>query len=270
MDFTGKVALVTGGGGGIGRAAAIAFARGGAKVMIVDRDGTTAENSMAAAAAVGGPAGAEARSATADVTRSAEVRGYVQATLDAWGRIDCFFNNAGIEGVVAPIQDYEEADFDAVIGVNLKGVFLGLRHVLPVMVGQGSGAVVNTASTAGLFGGPGMPAYTAAKHGVLGLTKVASADVGRYGVRVNAVCPGPVETRMMRSLEQQRNPTDPQAVHAALSASAPSGRYTMPDEIANTVLFLCSDLAGNLTGTHLVVDGGRSGSGGMTAGRGNR
>ncbi len=268
MDFTGKVALITGGGGGIGRVTAIAFARAGARVMVVDRDQTTAEDSAAAARAVAG-SGAEIRSMVADVTRSAAVRGYVRATLDAWGRIDCFFNNAGIEGVVAPTQEYDEDGFDAVIGVNLKGVFLGLRHVLPVMIEQGAGAVVNTASVAGLFGGPGMPAYVASKHGVLGLTKVASSDVAHLGVRVNAICPGPVETRMMRSVERQRSPADPEAARAAAAASAPSGRYTRPEEIANAVLFLCSDLAGNLTGTHLVVDGGRSGAGGAAT-RGNR
>ncbi len=267
MEFTGKVALITGGGGGIGRAAAIAFARAGARVMVVDRDTTAAENSVAAA---GAAAAVEVRSLSADVSRATDVRGYVRATLDAWGRIDCFFNNAGIEGVLAPIQEYDEAEFDAVIAVNLKGVFLGLRHVLPVMVEQGAGAVVNTASVAGLFGGPGMPAYVASKHAVLGLTKVASTDVARHGVRVNAICPGPVETRMMRSLEQQRNHADPASVHSGISAGIPTGRYTMPEEIANTVLFLCSDLAANLTGTHIVVDGGRSGAGGATAGRSNR
>ena len=267
MDFTGKVALITGGGGGIGRAASIAFARAGARVMVVDRDAAGAEDSVAAIRAV---AASEARSVSADASRAADVRGYVRATLDAWGRIDCFFNNAGIEGVVTPIQEYDEAEFDTVIGVNLKGVFLGLRHVLPVMIGQGAGAVVNTASVGGLFGSPGMAAYIASKHGVLGLTKVAATDVARHGVRVNAICPGPVETRMMRSLEQQRNPADPEAVHAAISAGMPTGRYTMPDEIANTVLFLCSDLAANLTGTQLVVDGGRSGVGGVTGGRSNR
>jgi len=115
-----------------------------------------------------------------------------------------------------------------------------------------------------------MPAYTAAKHGVLGLTKTAAIDVARSGVRVNAVCPGPVETRMMRSLESMRNPADPEAVHTALAAGMPTGRYTMPEEIANAVLFLCSDLSGNLTGTHLVIDGGRSGSGGVSAVRTNR
>src|SRR5262249_8665143 len=183
-------------------------------------------------------------------------------TIEAYGAIDCFFNNAGIEGKVAPTQEYDEVVFDAVIAVNLKGVFLGLRHVLPVMLKQGRGVVVNTASVAGLFGGPGMAPYVASKHGVLGLTKVASADVARLGVRVNAVCPGPVETRMMRSLESQRSPADPRVVHDANSASTPTGRYATPEEVANVVMYLCSDLASDITGTHLVIDGGRSGSGG--------
>jgi NAD(P)-dependent dehydrogenase (short-subunit alcohol dehydrogenase family) len=186
----------------------------------------------------------------------------VRATLDAYGAIDCFFNNAGIEGRPAPTQEYDEAMFDAVIGVNLKGVFLGMRHVLPVMLKQGRGAIVNTASTAALFGGPGMAPYVASKHGVLGLTKVASADVARMGIRVNAVCPGPVETRMMRSLEAHRNPANPQAVHDANAANTPTGRYALPEEVANVVMYLCSDFAGDITGTHIVIDGGRSGTGG--------
>jgi NAD(P)-dependent dehydrogenase (short-subunit alcohol dehydrogenase family) len=257
MDFTGKVALITGGGGGIGRAAALGFATRGAKVVVVDHDAAAGE----ASAGIVRQQGGEARFVRADVTRSDEVRNYVQETLDAYGAIDCFFNNAGIEGSVTPIQDYDEAVFDQVIAVNLKGVFLGLRHVLPVMLRQGSGAVVNTASVAGLTGGPGMPAYVASKHGVLGLTKVASADVARAGIRVNAVCPGPVETRMMRSLEAQRNPSDPEAAAHAYRAGIPAGRYALPEEVANTVIYLCSDLAGHVTGTHVVIDGGRNGSG---------
>ncbi len=263
MDFTGKVALITGGGGGIGRATALGFALRGAKVMVVDADATSGQASADIIAQRGGTVGF----VQADVTQSASVQDYVKKTMDAYGRIDCFFNNAGIEGTVCPIQEYDEVVFDKVIAVNLKGVFLGLRYVLPVMVAQGSGAVVNTASVAGLFGGPGMPAYVASKHGVLGLTKVASTDVAGMGVRVNAVCPGPVETRMMRSLEAQRNPGDPESIHAATSRIIPAGRYALPEEIANTVMFLCSDLSSNTTGTQVVVDGGRSGAGGVTVRR---
>ena len=258
MEFSGKVALITGGGGGIGRAAALGFAGRGAKVVVVDRDAAAGEASAGLVRQDGG----DARFIQADVTNSQDVQNYVKATLDAYGAIDCFFNNAGIEGKVAPTQEYDEAVFDAVIGVNLKGVFLGMRHVLPVMLKQGHGAVVNTASTAGLFGGPGMVPYVASKHAVLGMTKVASADVAHFGVRVNAVCPGPVETRMMRSIESQVNPTDPAKAHAAYSAAIPTGRYVMPEEVANVVMYLCSGLASDITGTHIVIDGGRSGSGG--------
>ncbi|MEI7873647.1 MAG: glucose 1-dehydrogenase [Alphaproteobacteria bacterium] len=258
MDFTGKVALITGGGNGIGRATAVGFAQRGAKVVVVDRDGTAAEATTGIIRQKGG----EAIAVTADVTKSDEVKAYVKATIDKFGRIDCFFNNAGIEGKLAPTAEYDEAMFDAVIGVNVKGVFLGLRHVLPEMIRQGSGAVVNTASVAGLVGSPGMPAYVASKHAVIGLTKVAAGDVGRQGIRVNAVCPGPVDTRMIHDLEKQIDPANPEAVGARYQAALPSGRYTTPEEIANMVLFLCSDLAANTTGGQFVVDGGRTATGG--------
>ena len=148
--------------------------------------------------------------------------------------------------------------FDAVIGVNVKGVFLGLRHVLPVMIAQKRGAVVNTASVAGLVGSPGMPAYCASKHAVIGLTKVASGDVARLGIRVNAVCPGPIDTRMIHSLEAQLNPSDPGLVERRYQSAIPLGRYGTAEEVANVVQFLCSDLAGNVTGAQYVVDGGRT------------
>jgi len=263
MDFTKKVALITGGGGGIGRATALGFALRGAKVMVVDSDAAAGQASADIVAQRGGTASF----VQADVTQSASVRDYVQKTLAAYGRIDCFFNNAGIEGMVAPTHEYDEAMFDKVIAVNLKGVFLGMRHVIPVMLGQGGGTICNTASVAGLFGGAGMSAYVASKHAVLGMTKVASADVAGKGVRVNAVCPGPVETRMMRSLEALRDPSNPESVHQANSNAAPSGRYTQPEEVANVVMYLCSDLSGNVTGTQVVVDGGRSGSGGAVGAR---
>ena len=258
MDFTGKVALVTGGGNGIGRAAAAAFAWRGAKVVVVDRDGAAAE---ATAGIIRQQAG-EALAVTADVTKSDDVKAYVKAAIDKFGRIDCFFNNAGIEGKVTPTAEYDEAVFDAVLGVNVKGVFLGLRHVLPEMIRQGSGAVVNTASVAGLVGTPGMPAYVASKHAVIGLTKTAAGEVARQGIRVNAVCPGPVDTRMIHALEAQISPADPAGMSERYQAAQPTGRYTTVEEIANMVLFLCSDLASNTTGGQFVVDGGRTATGG--------
>lgn len=258
MDLAGKVALVTGGGGGIGLATCLGFAKRGAKVVVVDYDVALGQAAAGQVRAIG----AESLFVRADVRNAPDVKAYVAAAVEAFGRIDCFFNNAGIEGKVVPITEMEDDAWSAVIGVNLTGVFLGLKHVLPVMLKQESGAVVNTASTAALFGGPGMAAYVASKHGVVGITKVASSEVARYGVRVNAICPGPVETRMMRSLEAQRNPADPEAVHTANAAGMPTGRYTYPEEVANAVMYLCSDLSSNITGTQLVIDSGRSGSGG--------
>lgn len=252
MDFTGKVAVVTGGGNGIGRAACLGFARHGAKVVVVDRD---AEAAQAVAAEIG-KAGAIA--CTADVTRSADVQAYVKAALDSFGSIDCFHNNAGIEGRITPTAEYDEAVFDAVMGVNVKGVFLGLRHVMPVMIRQGRGAIVNTASIAGLVGTPGMPAYVASKHAVIGLTKVAAGEVGPLGIRVNAVCPGPIATRMILDIAKQVSPNNPEGVEERYTSGIPLRRYGTAEEVANVVLFLCSDLAANITGAQYVVDGGRT------------
>ena len=258
MDFKGKTAVITGAGNGIGRATAQAFASAGAKLVLVDRDKPAVEGAAGAIRQQGG----EAISVVADVTRAAEVAGYVKAALDSFGRIDCFFNNAGIEGKVAPTAEYDEAVFDQVIAVNLRGVFLGLRHVLPVMLRQKAGTIVNTASVAGLVATPGMPAYVASKHAVIGLTKTAAGEAARAGVRVNAVCPGPVDTRMIHSLESMLDPGNPAAVNQRYQSAIPSGRYTTPEEIANVVLFLCSDLAANVTGAQWVVDGGRTATGG--------
>ena len=258
MDFKGKVALITGAGNGIGRATAIGFARSGAKVVVVDRDTAGGE----ATAGVIRQQGGEALFVAADVTRSADVQAYVKAALDAYGSIDCFHNNAGIEGKIAPTAEYDEAMFDAIMGVNVKGVFLGLRHVLPVMIARKSGAIVNTASVAGLMASPNMPAYVASKHAVIGLTKTAAGEVARAGIRVNAVCPGPIDTRMIHSVEAMLNPEDPGSVGDRYQSNIPLGRYGTAEEIANLVLFLCSDLASNITGAQYVADGGRTATGG--------
>jgi NAD(P)-dependent dehydrogenase (short-subunit alcohol dehydrogenase family) len=247
MDFTGKVALVTGGGGDIGRACVLGFASRGAKVVVVDLD----EAAGRACAELALQRGGEARFVRADVTRAAQVRGYVEASLDAYGAIDCFFNNAGIEGSIAPTQEYDEAMFDAVIAVNLKGVFLGLRHVLPVMLRQGAGAIVNSASITAVFGGPGMPAYVASKHGVLGLTKAAALEYNGQGIRVNAVCPGMVDTPMIQSWFDM----SPDMAKAVL-ATMPGGKLGRPDQVAEAAVWLCSDAASWVSGLSMNIDGG--------------
>jgi NAD(P)-dependent dehydrogenase (short-subunit alcohol dehydrogenase family) len=258
MDFHGKVALITGGGNGIGRATAIGFAARGAKVVVVDRDREAGE----ATAGILRQQGGDALFVPADVTSAADVQNYVKLALDRYGAIDCFHNNAGIEGSVAPTHQYDEEMFDRVMAINVKGVFLGLRHVLPVMLKQGRGAVVNTASVAGLVASPGMPAYVASKHAVIGLTKTAAGEVARAGIRVNAVCPGPIDTRMIHSLESMLSPDDPDSVGSRYQSNIPIGRYGTAEEVANLVLFLSSDLASNITGAHYVVDGGRTATGG--------
>jgi NAD(P)-dependent dehydrogenase (short-subunit alcohol dehydrogenase family) len=254
MTLTGKVALVTGGGNGIGQATCLALAAAHASVMVVDINAAAA----AATAKTILDSGGQAASVAADVSRAAEVQAYVQQTLERFGRIDCFFNNAGIEGVVAPLIEYPEEMFDRVLAVNVMGVFLGLKHVLPHLIRQGSGSVINTASVAGVVGSPNMGAYSASKHAIVGLTRTAAGEVGRFGVRVNAVCPSAIQGRMMESLEQQLNPADPAAVHRQFVARNPTGRYGLPEEVAQAVVFLASDAASFVNGVAMVIDGGRT------------
>lgn len=251
MSFSKKVALITGAGNGIGKAAALAFAKEGARIVAVDLDGEAARSTAEEILKTGGTA----ISLSADVSVPAAVKGYVKTTLEKFGRIDCFFNNAGIEGQVALIADTDEAMFDRIMDINLKGVFLGLKYVIPVMTAQNSGAIVNTSSISGIAGSVGLCAYSASKHGVISLTKTAASEVGRQGVRVNAICPGPTDTRMIRSLADQRSggAADATATYSELS---PIGRFASPSEIADFVVYLCSDKATYLTGSHHMVDGG--------------
>jgi NAD(P)-dependent dehydrogenase (short-subunit alcohol dehydrogenase family) len=254
MTLNGKITLVTGGGSGIGRAGSLAFAAAGASVMVVDINGEAAAATAAMIRADGGQADATA----ADVSRSDQVQAYVAATLARFGRIDCFFNNAGIEGVVAPIVDYPEEMFDRVLAVNVRGVFLGLKYVLPVMIRQGAGSVVNTASVAGVVGAPGTSAYSASKHAIVGLTRSAAGEVGRAGVRVNAVCPSAIQTRMVDSLTQMLNPENPEAVRAQFVARNPTGRFGQPEEVAQVAAYLLSDAASFVNGVAMLIDGGRT------------
>src|SRR5262245_28468235 len=206
--FEGKAILITGGGGGIGRATAVRLAGEGARIAAVDVSKAALADTVAAVARAGG----QAIPLEADVTRDDEVARYVASAHAALGRVDGFFNNAGILGETQPITDYPEEMFDRVIAVNLKGVWLGLKHVGRLMKAQGAGAIVNTASIAGLTGTPNVVAYTASKHAVVGMTRTAAMEFARHGIRVNAICPGPIETPMTAELHSR---LDPRAAGAA-------------------------------------------------------
>jgi len=254
MDFTDRVVIVTGAAGGIGRATCVALGRGGARVVAVDRDADGLERTAGAVAETG----AEVSTHRADVTRGEEVRGYVAHARERFGgRVDAFFNNAGIEGQLAPITECSEENFDAVIAVNLRGVFLGLRHVLPVMVAQGAGTVVCTASIASERGFPMSSPYVAAKHAVIGLTRTAATEVGGSGVRVNAVMPGMIDTRMLRSIVTELGvPGAPEEQVQAVSTVAPMARPGTPAEVAEVVCFLLSDASSYVNGVGWAIDGG--------------
>ncbi len=251
--FEGKVIVITGAAGGIGRATAERFGQEGAAVVAVDLPGTPLGDTVSLVEA----AGSDAIAVPADVSRSADVQRYVQAAKDRFGGIDCFFNNAGIEGWVGPTVQYPEEMFDKVIAVNVKGVFLGMKHVAPAMFERGGGSIVNTASVAGLSGTPTIFAYGASKHAVVGMTKSGALEFGPRRVRVNAICPSPIETRMMRALERGINPDEPEAVRQQMALQNPLGRYGEPAEVAAFVAFLCSDDASYLNGGIFPIDGGR-------------
>ena len=246
-----KVAIITGGSGGIGRATAVRFLEAGASVVLVDIDQAGLDKAAR-------ELGEDDRLLlqTADVTSEEDVRRYVAAAIARFGRIDVFFNNAGIEGKVAPLEQQDTAMFDKVIAINVRGAYLGLKHVLPHMYKAGAGSVINTSSVAGLQGSPDVLPYVTSKHALTGMTRVAAIEAARHGVRVNSIHPSPVDTRMMRSLEAGFAPGDAEAAKAQLEKAIPLGRYGEPEEIADLVLFLASDESRFITGAQIRIDGG--------------
>jgi len=264
-QMEGKVALVTGGSSGIGRATAVLFAREGARVVVAD---VAAEGGEETAAMIRGAGGA-ALFVRAEVSRAAEVQALVERTVEAFGRLDYAHNNAGITGSGALTADYLEEDWDRILRVNLTGVCLCMKHEIPVMLAQGSravlapfgratgagrgrGAIVNTASVAGLAGFPRACAYAASKHAVVGLTRTAALEYAAAGLRINAVCPGWTRTPMV----EHALAASPHLQEAHIEASEPIGRMASPEEIAAAVVWLCSDAASFVTGHAMVVDGG--------------
>ena len=244
--FAGRGILVTGAGSGIGRAAAQLFANEGGRVVVVDQDEDEAQATVTSIRQAGG----EALAIGADVSREADCRGMVERALAAYGRLHVAFNNAGIGASGFAVADEEEVTWSRLIDVNLKGIFLGMKYEIPAMVGAGGGAIVNTASVAGLVGERGIGAYSASKHGVVGLTRTAALDYIGQGVRINAVCPGATRTRILASWFQ-----DPK-VESFILSRHPIGRIAEPEEIARAVLFLASDDASFIVGQALAVDGG--------------
>lgn len=248
----GKSIIVTGAAGAIGAATAKVLAREGASLLIVDINGKgLAERAQELKAS-----GARVEAVRADVSRSDEVRSFVAAAQRAYGRIDGLFNNAGIEGHIAPTYEYDEAEFDRVMQVNVKGVFLGMRHALPLMIAQGGGAIVNTASIGSERGLAGACTYNASKHAVVGLTRTAAAEVGVKGVRVNCVMPGVIDTPLLESVLGPLFGGDIALGKRTLGKIAPLERIGQPVEIGEVVAFLLSDAASFVTGAAWSIDGG--------------
>jgi NAD(P)-dependent dehydrogenase (short-subunit alcohol dehydrogenase family) len=253
IRLDGKVAVVTGAAGVIGTATSALLAERGARIVAVD---CSEQNLKTAIRDL--PASAQALAVTADVTSEDEVAEYVRVAVDKFGTIDVFYNNAGIEGDIAPITKYSLQTFRRVLDVNVVGVFLGMKHVLPVMLKQNSGSIINTASIAGLIGSPDIAVYSASKHAVIGLTKSAAQECAATGVRVNCVCPGLIDSRMLSAIIEGRNPGNAPVPNERTVERIPARRLGLASEVASIVAFLASDEASYVSGSAYTVDGGRT------------
>ncbi|MDP1730806.1 MAG: SDR family oxidoreductase [Devosia sp.] len=247
----GKIALVTGAGAGIGRATALKFAEEGAKVVVSDIESDGGEETVDLVRKNGG----DASFFKADVSKADEVQAMVAHTVATYGRLDCACNNAGIEGTLAPMAEQTEESFDRVVAVNLRGVFLCLRAEITAMLKTGGGAIVNLSSVAGLIGFAGLSPYVASKHAINGLTKNAALEYAKMGIRVNSICPGGIDTRMLDSLAEQATGGS-MAASEMMAPLHPIGRIGTGDEVSNLIVWLCSPRASFVTGAHIAIDGG--------------
>jgi NAD(P)-dependent dehydrogenase (short-subunit alcohol dehydrogenase family) len=245
--FIDKVALVTGGSFGIGKAAAIAFAKRGANVVIVDWIEDTDQLAIKQIK----EEGVKSIFIKCDVSKHADIKNMIDKTISTFGRLDFAFNNAGIEGEMKQTQDCSEENWDKTLNVNLKGIWLCMKYEIPQLLKNGKGAIVNCASVAGLIGFPGLPAYVASKHAVIGLTKTAALENAKTGIRINAVCPGVIKTAMIDRLTGNKKEVEKQ-----YEDMEPIGRMGYPEEVAEVVMWLCSDAASFVTGVSMPVDGG--------------
>lgn len=246
----GKAAIITGGSGGIGAAAAKHFVAEGCKVLLVDINESALQQTVAELGSE------QVDYFVADVSTPEGNQGMVQKALERFGKVNVFLANAGIEGVIKPIVEYPLETFDRVLAINVRGVFLGLQNVIPAMLQSGGGSIIITSSVAGLLGSPGFSAYVTSKHAVVGMMRSAALEFGGAGIRVNTVNPGPIETRMMRSIEEMAAPGAGDQVKQGFVAQVPLKRYGYPEEVAQLMLFLASDESSYCNGNTYVIDGG--------------